>query len=399
MLRRLARTLRAARRERTLPEEAKQARARDRRDGLRDDPGAERAIGLALDWLARAQDCSATADGGVSRHYSLVEGWAASYPETTGYIVPTLLACAADRNNCELGRRARRMVDWLVSIQLEDGSFAGGVANARPVRPVTFNTGQILFGLVSGVTAFGSQYLEPMRRAADWLVRTQDADGCWRRFPTPFASPGEKAYETHVAWALLEAERVDPGRSYGKAALANVRWALAKQHANGWFDHCCLSDPTRPLTHTLGYALRGVVEAYRFSGDDVFLKAARRTADGLRSALREDGHLPGRLDRDWKAAARWVCLTGSAQVSACWLLLDEARGEPSYTDAALAANRYVRRTMRLDASEDLRGAVAGSFPIDGGYGAYKLLNWAAKFTIDANLLELQRAMPASHETR
>jgi len=34
-----------------------------------------------------------------------------------------------------------------------------------------------------------------------------------------------------------------------------------------------------------------------------------------------------------------------------------------------------------------RGAVKGSFPVSGGYAPHQYLNWAAKFFIDANLLE------------
>ena len=45
----------------------------------------------ALAWIARAQDHSLSADGGVARHYCLVTGWGTSYPETTGYIVPTII--------------------------------------------------------------------------------------------------------------------------------------------------------------------------------------------------------------------------------------------------------------------------------------------------------------------
>ena len=33
-----------------------------------------------MDWLCRAQDCSRNADGGVARDYSLINGWASSYP-------------------------------------------------------------------------------------------------------------------------------------------------------------------------------------------------------------------------------------------------------------------------------------------------------------------------------
>ncbi len=112
----------------------------------------------------------------------------------------------------------------------------------QPVIPVTFNTGQILIGLANGVEEFGEVYSDAMCRAVDWLVATQDADECWSRNPTQFAAPGEKAYETHVAWGLFEAASIEPGKGYEKSALANVRWALMQQLNNGWFDKCCLSE-------------------------------------------------------------------------------------------------------------------------------------------------------------
>jgi hypothetical protein len=50
-------------------------------------------------------------------------------------------------------------------------------------------------------------------------------------------------------------------------------------------------------------------------------------------------------------------------------------------------NRYVRRTVRTSGPDDLRGGVKGSFPVDGEYGQFEMLNWACKFFIDSNLLE------------
>jgi hypothetical protein len=370
-----------------LPPLAHAERRRDAAGPPAADPGIEPAVDAAIAWLCRAQDCSETCDGGVARHFSLVHGWGPSYPETTGYIVPTLLTVAELRHDATLRDRARRMAEWLVRIQRPDGAFQGGTIRARQPVPVTFNTGQILLGLAHAVRHFGEAYRDAMRAAASWLASTQDPDGCWRRYPTPFAAPGEKAYETHVAWGLLEAARVEPASAYADAALANVRWALGHQRANGWFAHCCLTDPGQPLTHTIGYALRGVIEAYRFTGDRALLDASRRTADGVMAAMQPDGFLAGRLDHEWRPRVRWACLTGTVQIAACWLLLHRATGEARYLGAAAAANGYVRRTVRVDGPPDTRGAVKGSFPVDGAYGRYEYLNWAAKFFIDANLLE------------
>ena len=378
--------LRQVRDEWRLPAVARDERRRDA-EGLRaEDPGIEAVIDAGVEWLGHAQDQSASADGGVARDYSLIRGWATSYPETTGYIIPTMLEHAARKPDAAARERARRMLDWLVAIQLPGGGFQGGRVDSRPVVPVTFNTGQILLGLASGQAAFGD-YEEALVRAADWLVATQDEDGCWRKHPTPFAARGEKAYETHVSWGLFEADRVAPGRGYGEAGLRQVRWALSKQRPNGWIERCCLSDPERPLTHTLGYALRGTLEAYRYSGEPAFLAAGRRTAEGLLGALAGDGSIAGRLDADWRPAVDWVCLTGNAQIAHSWFLLHQWTREPRFLDAGRRANQYVRRTVRVAGSPEIRGGVKGSFPVQGDYGRYEYLNWAVKFAVDANALE------------
>lgn len=370
-----------------LPAAARAARRLDRAGLPAADQGLKAVLDASMRWLCNAQDHSASVDGGVARDFSLIKGWASSYPETTGYIIPTFIEYARRTGNEQMRQRARRMADWLVGIQLPCGGVQGGKVDSTPTVPVTFNTGQVLLGLAAAEREFGG-YATAMRRAADWLVETQDADGCWRRFPTPFASAGEKEYETHVAWGLFEAARIETGRNYGTAALANVRWALSSQGRDGWFSKCCLDDPARPLIHTIAYALRGVLEAYRFSSDPEFLAAARRTADGLLSTLREDGWMPGRFRQGWLAAADSVCLTGNAQMAHCWLLMYEYTGEARYREAACLANRFVRRTVHFDGSRDTRGGTKGSFPIDGDYAPYEYLSWAAKFLADSLMLEM-----------
>ncbi len=372
-----------------LPAEATNEQARDQ-PGLphRLPPAPQACVDAALAWLCRAQDQSASADGGVARDFSLIKGWATSYPETTGYIIPTFIELANRTGRDELHQRARRMLDWCVTIQFPEGGFQGGKIDSTPRVPVTFNTGQILLGLSAGAAQYqDAAYLNAMHKAAAWLRDSLDADSCWRKHPTPFAAPGEKAYETHVAWGLFEAERIAPGHGYGEAGLKQVDWAISKQMANGWFASNCLTNPEAPLTHTIGYVLRGVLEGYRLSQRQDLLDVASKTADGLLPAIDAEGRLPGRLTSRWQGAANYVCLTGSAQIAHCLFLLHQITARQDYLHKGQQLTAYVRRTIALEGPENQRGGIKGSFPVNGDYGKWEYLNWAAKFFIDSQTLE------------
>ncbi len=98
--------------------------------------------------------------------------------------------------------------------------------------------------------------------------------------------------------------------------------------------------------------------------------------------------MPPASIRSGDPAADFVCLTGSAQIAHCLLMLYTATGREAFLHKGCALNSYVRRTIDVSGPPDIRGAVKGSFPIDGDYGAFEFLNWATKFMVDANILEL-----------
>jgi hypothetical protein len=113
-------------------------------------------LAATIDWLCRAQDVrdGQPDAGGVSAGWSFEDGWLPSYPETTGYIIETLLAAARALDRPELVARAQRMIDWELSIQQDDGAFPGHFGEPGS-RPVIFNTGQIMHGMVAGYTQLG----------------------------------------------------------------------------------------------------------------------------------------------------------------------------------------------------------------------------------------------------
>jgi hypothetical protein len=373
----------------------------ERRGGypLARDP-AEHLV-AAIDWLVRAQD--ATPDGGISRGYCLAwtpywqrRGWQPSYPETTGYILSTFFDAASRLGRPELRERARRMADWEIDVQLPSGAVQGGVIGERAEpTPAVFNTGQVILGWIRAHRELGSEaYLEAARRAADWLLSVQDADGGFAKGRSEFSRSDCTSYYTRVAWPLCALGEYLSEERYVEAGLRGLEHCLARQQANGWFAENCLSDPERPLLHTIAYAMRGALEVGLLLGRQDYVERAARTARALAERQRPGGGLAGRFARDWSEAASWECLTGDVQTAIVWWKLGRALGEPELCERARAATRFVMRSQNRAAPEPgVAGGIRGSFPCDGDYGRYEVLNWATKFFADALMLTLDSPTP------
>ena len=348
-----------------------------------------------MQWLCRAQD--ATSDGGVSRSYALRwirghkrRGWLASYPETTGYIIPTFLAYYRLTGEAEYRDRAIRMARWEADIQMESGAVQGSVIGFPPT-PAIFNTGQVLFGWAAAYRETGAvALLNAATRAANFLVQALDDDGAWRRSGSQYTRRGVNVYDARTAWGLLEASRITNDAAHRDGAIRNLDFVLTRQLPNGWFAECCLSDDERPLLHTIGYTMEGLLEAGVIRGEPRYLDAARAPADALLERQRPDGSLAGRFDRNWTPCCTWSCLTGDAQTAIVWFRLAELTGDRRYFDAAYRMNRYLSGTQDTVTNEPgMRGGIKGSRPIWAEYGTFEYLNWAAKFFADSLLLEIR----------
>lgn len=350
-------------------------------------PDPRAALDAMADWLARAQD--AGGGGGVSANYDLQKRrWAGAYPETTGYIIPTLFNYADVSGRTEFRERAIRMADWETEIQLADGGVRAGTMDAKVVAPTIFNTGQVLFGWARAYQETGDErYRESLVRASDWLVEAQDEDGAWRRFASPVASHVLNTYNTRTAYGLAVAAQALGEDRYLEAARRNVVWALSRAEPNGWLPDNCLEDNEHPLTHTIAYAIRGILEVSLIAGDDQGVEIAMNMAQAVAATQRSDGALPGRLDRRWKPYVRWTCVTGNAQMSIIWLRLATLKGQEDFRAAADKAIRFNLSILDTEnADPAVRGGVKGSHPFYGGYMRYRFPNWAAKFLLDALML-------------
>lgn len=336
---------------------------------------------FAAEWLAAAQD--ATPDSGVSALFSLKKGWQASYLETTGYIIPTMLNYShlnGDNAWCE---RAMRMADWILSAQARDGSFP---VSSEHTAPAIFDTGQAIFGLISAFRESAKKrYLEGAINAAQWLVSVQEPTGAWSRHTYGHVS---HPYHTRVAWALLEVNKETKDNDLLEAARKNLEWATKQQLGNGWFKRNGFFSDALPLLHTIAYAARGLLEAGMILHDSKYISSAVATADALVSLQRNDGGLHGVYDEDWRPVVDWSCLTGDAQTAVIWLKLYAIGRNSDYLEAGRKSTNFLGKSQNTWTGDPrIRGAIMGSHPIRGGYLPYAYPNWATKFFLDALMLE------------
>jgi hypothetical protein len=345
----------------------------------------ESALRGVAGWLACAQD--ATDDGGIAGRYRLVGGWSSSYPETTGYLIPTFLTLEEVLGDPTWRARAQRCVDFLLSIQLPSGAFPGMEIADNRSEPSSFNSAQIVHGLLEWHrTTQDRRVVDPIVRAARWVCAVQDEDGAWRRH---FYQQVACAYSAHAACWIA-----DVGEYLGipeliDCARRNLRWVLQlRDPQTGWIDRCGFSSADhaarRAHTHTIAYTLAGLLHMSEHLQIAEGIDAVETAAGRLLDRLERSHSLPAVLDWRWRGQSDYVCLSGNAQVAAIWFKLAERTHDVRYVNAAFKALDEIKRAQAMGSSrEGVRGGIPGSLPIGGDYIPYAFPNWAAKFFVDA----------------
>jgi hypothetical protein len=366
------------------------------------------ALGLQIRWLLDAQ----RSDGGIAAYYSLLTGYSESYPEVTGYVIPTLFDysqlgflhsdSAPPTRHETASAAAERAIQWLLSLQMPTGAFPGGFhGTGNETQPSVFNTGQILHGLVR---AWRETHRSDIRDAAiaagDWLVAMQQADGSWSG---PGAYQGTAhTYYSMVSWALAaladqSADHRDDDRDngrngdrnndrYGLAAEKNCDWVLSQVRPSGWIDGINLQGHPSYL-HFIAYILQGVLECAILRHRADAIETIANSAWVLLRKFETNKYLPGAFESDFKSGRKFTCVTGNAQMSCVWLRLFEVTHDLRYLNAALKMNEMLKQLLPRNGPRGIVGGVSGSYPVWGAYQPLRYISWGCKFFADALMLE------------
>ena len=352
-----------------------------------DDYQRIKSLYLSIEWLLRSQYYMK--DYGFGS-YRLTKGWTASYPETTGYIIPTLLNYGIEKNEKEIKACCIRAADWLLEIQKPSGGWQGETLDDNKPE-IVFNTGQIIRGLIS-VYKYSNElkYLDASIKAANWLCEIQEKDGSWIK--NAYLNVA-RVYDSYVDVPLLYMFEITGNEKYKNAAIKNLEWILnTKQQPNGWFADCdnTIKRNDNPILHTIAYTIDGLLDAGIILEREDFVNAAKKAANKLLDIYNNNGYLNGRYDCNWQGHEDPI-ITGYAQMAIIWMKLYKLTKNKSYLNSAFQMNRQLF-WLQWDEEcpvEAIRGSLSGSFPLWGKYEPFSFPNWGTKYFVDAIILEIE----------
>jgi hypothetical protein len=323
----------------------------------------------ALQWIRKSIEV--TGGNGSAHSWHRVLGWSKAYPETTGYLIETLLNYAKIKQDESLQNLAIGCAKWLDTIQLDTGAFPGLLVGNT--KPSVFNTSQILFA---------APHLKGSQRALNWLISCLEPDGAWRQ--AAFVPGFVPSYYTRAIWAVLQAnEFVQHPEIEGLMRRALQLYA-ARFLPNGIVQDWGFRPGAAAFTHTIAYTLEGFWEASIRLGETAI---AQKTLESVQRLLAErpkaGGRTAGRYDADWKGDYSFVCVTGNCQLSVLCHKIWVQTGEPGFKDAATLFLNEILGTQKLGANKNSFGALPGSTPLWGSYLPLRYPNWATKFFLDA----------------
>ena len=329
---------------------------------------------VALEWLRQAFD--ATGGRGFSHSYRPLSGWAKAYPETTGYLIETLLTYSARRGEASLRQMADSAADWLCDIQRPDGAFPALLAG-NP-HPSVFNTAQILFGL----TQTGRK--TAALRARNWLLASLEADGSWRMAAyQPGFTP---SYYTRAVWGVLYSLERWPEPEIREAMRGALRFYSHRILPNGAVADWGFLPGQPAFTHTLAYTLEGFLESALLLSEPETLEKTGRSIETLAEHITADGRLAGRYDLNWRGDFSFQCLPGLAQCSLLFARWYALCGQPRFRVLSAQLLKTLLPYQYARGPVGVRGAIPGSAPIWGPYLRFRFPNWGVKFFLDAWLI-------------
>lgn len=334
-----------------------------------------------LSWLK--ESFSINNNLGSCMYQSISGRWSGPYPETTGYILPTLLNASKHLKDKELFNLAVSQVEYFSKLQQPSGAF---LSKPQSGDIFFFDVSQITLGLVLLAKHMKSDRCDEMiLKSYNWMIQQINDSGAIVKHN--YHKDYSPSYYSRSVWSLLETER------YLSIPYSNITYKAYENILTLWknnysFDKCSFHGKPRALTHNIAYSLRGLWESSQLLNDEV---VQHKLFDAIlfinQNLLLKEGKLYGAYDSSWQADKSFICSAGNAQVAVLFLkVAGNSRPVKPLGSIPLLISPLMRSHRFYEKWTGIK-AVPASIPIWGKYQRFRFTNWTQKFYLDA-LLEI-----------
>lgn len=327
---------------------------------------------LAINWVHRSIDVNG--GRGSSAYYHLMKGWSKPYPETSGYLIETLMSSGEEKDQ----KATLFLGEWLLSIQLPSGAFPGGLGTLG--KPIFFDSGMILGGLNS-LHQFDPDgpWLSSLLALRVWLLQQLR-----ERSNTNFIKVYDPTYQVLVLSRLLDSDKLIP---ISKEDLELIQDSfltyLSRMNELSFPSQSGFLPDADALTHTLAYSLEGIFKCGLFFENDNAIQVVKNALNQLIMKRQELGFLQATFDRQWASKDSYSCVVGNCQMSMLMNKMYQLSDDQHFKDAAVQLFADIASTAKRRMLVGKNAGVPGSSPIWGTYFRFAFPNWAAKYYIDA----------------
>ena len=330
------------------------------------------SLELNLQWILNS--INATSGNGSAAYRWMWGKWGDTYPETTGYLIPTLLNANHHTDVFDIEASAKELIGFLISIQNENGSFPLSVGSNKVN---VFDTAQILLGLSNAYERYkDDDILNSIQKCHIWLSDQFNRNG---KIPdNNLVEDYNPTYYLRIIWPLMFSGSILNVEVSNSLQMAYSKWA--QKISEGRVYDASFVPGDASYSHTVIYAVRGLIECDNFIQDseihraDAFLKIATEQ-------ILEYGSYPGRIFGDGKMDYSFICTAGHVQLILCLLKRKELLSKEKLHQVISILFSPVYKSQKNRGYN--KGAVPSSIPVYGPYQRFKYTNWSQKFYCDA----------------
>ncbi len=340
----------------------------------------------ALSWLERSQHSS-----GFLPKFSTGLRRVGVYPEITGYAITTFLGAFRRYGTESALGRARRAADAVIRTMQPNGAIPSevGLDGSFEDRVYLFDQGIIARGLLdlaSHLRESGDPDADRMvafaLRATDFVVDAVDREGPCNQYRLDGSPLDRLCYSIFVKCnlALHAAHRLTGDQRYLRLADRLVHFAIGGyQGEDGSFSVTAGSSLNR--THYHCYALEGLVEHHRETGDLRSWQALLAGSTALVRRQRIDGGFANRIHAREEDSLEDVPVAGQAANVLRYV---------SGLDPTADYREPIERALRSMADRQYRSLLPlldGGFPFMVPRSGRLACSWACLFFVDADLAD------------